>query len=108
MTLSLHKNVDEHALNDKERVDLHQIAIGSTSLIWVKASPGSGWDFQSWEASRFPSVAAEMPVRKETWMTESTLERAFIVFFRLALGWTFLYAASHQVFVLDWSVVGFL
>src|SRR5215216_4366307 len=41
-------------------------------------------------------------------MTESTLERAFIVFFRLALGWTFLYAASHQVFVPDWSVVGFL
>ena len=41
-------------------------------------------------------------------MTESTAERAYLVFFRLAMGWTFLYAASHQVFVPDWSVVGFL
>ena len=41
-------------------------------------------------------------------MTDSALERAYLVFFRLAMGWTFLYAASHQVFVPDWSVVGFL
>src|ERR1043166_4521128 len=41
-------------------------------------------------------------------MTESTAERAYLVFFRLAMGWTFLYAASHQVFVPEWSVVGFL
>ena len=31
-------------------------------------------------------------------MTESKFERVLIVFFRLAMGWTFLYAASHQVF----------
>ena len=37
-----------------------------------------------------------------------TLERAFVVFFRLAMAWTFLYAASHQVFDPKWSVVGFL
>jgi thiosulfate dehydrogenase (quinone) large subunit len=36
------------------------------------------------------------------------LERAFIVFFRVCMGWTFLYAASHQVFDPSWSVVGFL
>ena len=36
------------------------------------------------------------------------LERGLIVFFRLAMGWTFLYVASHQVFDPGWSVVGFL
>jgi thiosulfate dehydrogenase [quinone] large subunit len=41
-------------------------------------------------------------------MAESNAERALIIFFRLAMGWTFLYAASHQVFVPDWSVAGFL
>lgn len=41
-------------------------------------------------------------------MQKSTVESALIVFFRLAMGWTFLYAASHQVFDPNWSVVGFL
>lgn len=41
-------------------------------------------------------------------MSESTVERAYILFFRLAMGWTFLYAASHQVFVPEFNVVGFL
>jgi thiosulfate dehydrogenase (quinone) large subunit len=41
-------------------------------------------------------------------MSSSALERAFIVFFRLAMGWTFLYAASHQIFDPNWSIVGFL
>ena len=41
-------------------------------------------------------------------MTDSTLERGLIVYFRLAMGWTFLYAASHQVFDPSWSVAGFL
>ena len=36
------------------------------------------------------------------------LERTLIVFFRLAMGWTFLYAASHQVFDPEFTVVGFL
>jgi thiosulfate dehydrogenase [quinone] large subunit len=40
-------------------------------------------------------------------MTDSR-ERAFIIFFRLTMAWTFLYAASHQVFVPGWSVAGFL
>jgi len=35
-------------------------------------------------------------------------EKTFIVVFRLLMAWTFLYAASHQVLVPGWSVVGFL
>lgn len=41
-------------------------------------------------------------------MQNSKAEQALIVFFRLAMGWTFLYAASHQVFDPSWSVIGFL
>jgi thiosulfate dehydrogenase (quinone) large subunit len=41
-------------------------------------------------------------------MPSSTIEKALILFFRLTMAWTFLYAASHQVFVPDFSVVGFL
>ena len=41
-------------------------------------------------------------------MTDTTLERSLILFFRLAMGWTFLYAASHQVFDPEFTVVGFL
>jgi thiosulfate dehydrogenase [quinone] large subunit len=37
-----------------------------------------------------------------------SFERCLIVFFRLTMAWTFLYAASHQVFDPTWSVVGFL
>jgi len=40
-------------------------------------------------------------------MSESTLERCLIVFFRLAIGWTFLYAAIHH-YGDDKFVVGFL
>jgi pimeloyl-ACP methyl ester carboxylesterase len=38
-------------------------------------------------------------------MINATLDRGLIVFFRLAMGWTFLYAASHQIFDPNWSVV---
>jgi thiosulfate dehydrogenase [quinone] large subunit len=41
-------------------------------------------------------------------MIQSKSERALILFLRLAMAWTFLYAASHQVFVPGWSVAGFL
>ncbi len=41
-------------------------------------------------------------------MTDTKTEQALIFFFRLAMAWTFLYAASHQVFVPGWSVAGFL
>lgn len=41
-------------------------------------------------------------------MHQSSIERGLIVFFRLAMGWTFLYAASHQVFAEGWSIAGFL
>src|SRR5215470_15456169 len=55
-----------------------------------------------------PCQNVDTPSRRGNAMTESALERAYLVFFRLTMGWTFLYAASHQVFVPDWSVVGFL
>ena len=35
-------------------------------------------------------------------------EKRFIFLLRVLMAWTFLYAASHQVFAPDWSVVGFL
>jgi thiosulfate dehydrogenase (quinone) large subunit len=34
--------------------------------------------------------------------------KALVVYFRLAMAWTFLYAASHQVFDPKFTVVGFL
>jgi thiosulfate dehydrogenase [quinone] large subunit len=41
-------------------------------------------------------------------MSDSSKEKYLVVFFRLTMAWTFLYAASHQVFVPSFSVVGFL
>ena len=41
-------------------------------------------------------------------MSESRTERSIILVFRLLMAWTFLYAASRQVFVPSWSVAGFL
>ena len=38
----------------------------------------------------------------------NTLPKALILYFRFTMAWTFLYAASHQVFVPSFSVVGFL
>jgi thiosulfate dehydrogenase [quinone] large subunit len=35
-------------------------------------------------------------------------EKCFIFLLRMLMAWTFLYAASHQVFVPGWSVAGFL
>lgn len=39
---------------------------------------------------------------------ESITEKRFIFLMRMLMAWTFLYAASHQVLVPGWSVVGFL
>jgi thiosulfate dehydrogenase (quinone) large subunit len=41
-------------------------------------------------------------------MDNIAARRALTLFFRLAMAWTFLYAASHQVFDPGWSVAGFL
>lgn len=38
----------------------------------------------------------------------SATEKGIVFFFRIAMAWTFLYAASHQVFNPQFSVVGFL
>ena len=40
--------------------------------------------------------------------TTSTAERTLIFLLRMAMAWTFLYAASHQVFEPGWSATGFL
>lgn len=39
---------------------------------------------------------------------DSNAERALILVFRLLMAWTFIYAASHQAFVANFSIVGFL
>jgi thiosulfate dehydrogenase (quinone) large subunit len=41
-------------------------------------------------------------------MSASPFERSMIVFFRLTMAWTFLYAASHQVFDPHFTVAAFL
>jgi thiosulfate dehydrogenase [quinone] large subunit len=41
-------------------------------------------------------------------MSNTSIERSLIVFFRLTMAWTFLYAASHQVFDPHFTVAGFL
>lgn len=41
-------------------------------------------------------------------MSNSNAEKSLIFYFRLTMAWTFLYAASHQVFVPSFTVVGFL
>src|SRR5437868_4934294 len=41
-------------------------------------------------------------------MTQSSAERSFILTFRLLMAWTFLYAASHQVFNPKFSAAAFL
>jgi thiosulfate dehydrogenase (quinone) large subunit len=41
-------------------------------------------------------------------MSTSPIEKTLIIYFRFVMAWTFLYAASHQVFVPTFTVVGFL
>lgn len=41
-------------------------------------------------------------------MVTSPVEKGLVFYFRMTMAWTFLYAASHQVFVPSFSVVGFL
>ena len=41
-------------------------------------------------------------------MINSTTDRTFIFIFRMLMAWTFIYAASHQAFVENFSIVGFL
>jgi thiosulfate dehydrogenase [quinone] large subunit len=45
---------------------------------------------------------------KEATMTYSPYEKGILFYLRMTMAWTFLYAASHQVFVPNFSVVGFL
>jgi thiosulfate dehydrogenase [quinone] large subunit len=41
-------------------------------------------------------------------MTDSRAERTLVLVFRLLMAWTFIYAASHQAFVANFTIVGFL
>src|SRR5436190_1937010 len=41
-------------------------------------------------------------------LNETALERRLILFFRVAMGWTFLYAGARQLLTPDWSAAGFL
>ena len=41
-------------------------------------------------------------------MTDKTSERTLLFLLRMGMAWTFLYAASHQVFVQGFTVTGFL
>src|ERR1700730_18028716 len=41
-------------------------------------------------------------------MPNTSIEKSLVLYFRFLMVWTFLYAASHQVFVPSFSVVGFL
>ena len=43
-----------------------------------------------------------------TFESNATIEKTLIFYFRMTMAWTFLYAASHQVFVPSFTVVGFL
>ena len=53
------------------------------------------------------AVPDPQAIRPGGFMSDST-DRGFLLFFRLAMAWTFLYAASHQVFDPKWSVAAFL
>lgn len=41
-------------------------------------------------------------------MTYAPYEKGLLFYLRMTMAWTFLYAASHQVFVPSFSVIGFL
>src|SRR6185369_13431940 len=48
------------------------------------------------------------PFFEENAMSDSPFERTMIIFFRLTMAWTFLYAASHQIFDPTFTVAAFL
>jgi thiosulfate dehydrogenase [quinone] large subunit len=50
----------------------------------------------------------EHPFFEENAVPDSPFERNMIVFFRLTMAWTFLYAASHQIFDPQFTVAAFL
>jgi len=60
-----------------------------------------GWEILHNEVKNLAQLG-EIP------MSNSPTEKSLILYFRLVMAWTFLYAASHQVFVPGWTVVGFL
>src|ERR1700730_14666704 len=60
-------------------------------------------------AKRDPLHGRNSQTRRRVYrMPNTSIEKFLILYFRLAMAWTFLYAASHQVFVPSFSVIGFL
>jgi thiosulfate dehydrogenase [quinone] large subunit len=57
------------------------------------------------EKGDFPSRNTNLG---ELRVSNSPIEKTLILYFRFVMAWTFLYAASHQVFVPSFTVVGFL
>jgi thiosulfate dehydrogenase [quinone] large subunit len=55
-----------------------------------------------------PARATLHAQREGLVMPMSSSEKTVLLYLRLTMAWTFLYAASHQVFVPSFSVVGFL
>jgi thiosulfate dehydrogenase [quinone] large subunit len=45
---------------------------------------------------------------KEHIMSETVLDKSLLLFFRVTIGWTFLYAGAHQLLDPAWSAAGFL
>src|SRR5262249_5913897 len=77
-------------------VAISQNPYSSRCLTWIKA-----WRGRAARSSRHHSVGRAT-------MTAARTEQGLIVFFRLTMAWTFLYAASHQVFDPSFTVVSFL
>ena len=46
--------------------------------------------------------------RKAIAMSDSTTEQKVVLILRLLMAWTFIYAASHQAFAANFTIVGFL
>src|ERR1700687_813065 len=64
--------------------------------------------FISYNDGRNRCLGLSAPVKEGNFMSDSPFERTMIVFFRLTMAWTFLYAASHQVFDPNFTVAAFL
>lgn len=56
----------------------------------------------------FPSEVRNLAQLEGNFHVQFTDGKCLILYFRSVMAWTFLYAASHQVFVPGWTVVGFL
>jgi thiosulfate dehydrogenase (quinone) large subunit len=59
------------------------------------------------DATSHPRLNMSKRMKKGQSMSNA-MPKALVLYFRLVMAWTFLYAASHQIFVPGWTIVGFL